>query len=136
MISYIKCLGKYALFNGRSTRREFWGYTIINFLIIFGLVWIRSKTQLTSGDDDNIMKTLQKVIEYAFIVYILVTICPSFAVMCRRWHDIGRTGKWLWLNLVLGVGTVVSFFFFLGKGDEGTNEYGRDPREKSRKKRR
>lgn len=136
MISYIKCLGKYSTFSGRSTRREFWGYTIVNALIFIVLIYLQSNLIIGASSNISTVRTLRSIIDYIIILYAIITICPSFAVMCRRWHDLGRTGKWLWLNLVLGVGTVVSLLFFLGKGDEGTNEYGRDPRERKYKRRR
>lgn len=125
MGSYFICLGKYASFGGRSTRTEFWGYTIVNSLIIFALAYF----YMHAG------KTYQTVATTLLIVYIAVTVCPSLAVMSRRWHDMGRTGKWLLLNLVVGVGTIVSLLFMLSKGEDGTNEYGRNPRERRYRKR-
>ncbi len=136
MISYIKCLGKYSSFSGRSTRREFWGFAIINFLILFGLFYLQATVQVSESSNVATAKTLRTVIDFGIILYILLTLSPALAAMCRRWHDLGRTGKWLWLNFVPVVGTVVSLFFFLGKGDEGTNDYGRDPRERKYKRRR
>ena len=70
------------------------------------------------------------------IIYILITICPTLAATVRRWHDLGRTGKWLWLNLVPGVGTVVTLGFMCCKGEDATNEYGRNPRERKIRRRR
>ncbi len=125
MGSYFVCLGKYATFNGRSTRTEFWGYTIVNSIIIFALAYF----YINAG------KSYQTIATTLFIAYTIISICPSLAAMSRRWHDLGRTGKWLWLNLVPVVGTVVSLFFMLGEGEDGTNEYGRNPRERRYRKR-
>ncbi len=136
MLSYIKCLGKYSSFSGRSTRREFWGFTVVNFLIMTGLIYLQSTVQVSESSNVGTARTLRLAIDFGIILYALLTLSPALAAMCRRWHDLGRTGKWLLLNLVPVVGTVVSLFFFLGKGDEGTNEYGRDPRERKYKRRR
>ena len=129
MGSYFRCLGKYATFSGRSTRGEFWGYTVVHIILLGGMFYF----YFTAGDE------LSRNVSTAVVVmYIILTFCPSLAVTSRRWHDIGRTGKWLWLNLVIGIGTIVTFGFMLTQGEEGTNEYGRNPRERKirRKKRR
>lgn len=120
-MSYLKCLSKYAVFKGRAPRREFWGFSIINIIILLIILILHASFQ--TG-------TLHTVLTYLVIIYAALTIVPSLAVMSRRWHDLGRTGLWVLLNLVPGIGTLVSLFFFLGRGDRGTNRYGRDPREK------
>ena len=125
MTSYFVCLSKYATFSGRATRVEFWGYSIMNSLIIFGLAYF----YMNAGAAQQTLATT------LFLIYVILTICLSLAVMSRRWHDIGRTGKWLFLNLVPVVGTVVSLFFMLSDDEEGTNEYGRNPRERRYRKR-
>lgn len=159
MLSYIKCLGKYSSFGGRSTRREFWGYTIVNLLIISAFIWARSAARISDiTQTTGSMQTLQKVIEYTFIVYVLITFCPSLAAMCRRWHDLGRTGHWLWGHLILLLAAVLSFLFlkaylpyvlicnaaylavtlgfYLCKGDAGANRYGENPDEKKKRRKR
>ncbi len=127
MFSYFNCLGKYATFRGRTRRWDFWWYTIINnlFLTIIGYFCFTSETPLSQGLSFAI-----------FIIYVAITITPTLAAMTRRWHDLGRSGKWLWLNLVPVVGTVVSYIFFLGRGEESTNEYGLDPSKRRRPRRR
>ena len=125
MTSYFICLGHYATFKGRATRVEFWGYTIVNSILIAALAYF----YLNAAQEQQTLATV------LFFMYVLLTICPSLAVMSRRWHDIGRTGKWLFLNLVPVVGTVVSLFFMLSDDEAGTNEYGRNPRERRYRKR-
>lgn len=125
MASYFICLAKFAVFRGRSTRTEFWGYTIVNSIIICALAYF----YLTADKANSTLATT------LLIIYLIISIFPSLSVMCRRWHDLGRTGKWLWLNLVPVVGTVVSMFFMLGSGEEAANEYGRNPRERRYRKR-
>lgn len=126
MSSYFICLGRYATFRGRATRVEFWGFTIVNAILLFALGYFYLNAQ---AEHQTIATTL-------FLIYAIMTLCPALAVMSRRWHDRGRTGKWLLLNLVPVVGTVVTLFFMAGDGEEGTNEYGRNPRERRYRKRR
>ncbi|MGM9936841.1 MAG: DUF805 domain-containing protein [Candidatus Ornithomonoglobus sp.] len=126
MSSYIKCIKKYAQFKGRATRREFWGFALINAAVVLILMLFQAKFQTGAA---------HIVFTYLLGAYILFTFIPSLAVMSRRWHDLGRTGWWVLLNLVVGVGSVVSLCFFLCRGDEGKNFYGRDPRVKKHIKR-
>lgn len=122
MLSYLRCLGKYAVFRGRAPRREYWGFTIVNAIVLLVILLLHAKFQ--TG-------TVHTVFTYTVIIYAALTFIPALAVMVRRWHDLGRTGWWILLNLVPGVGTLVSMCFFLGRGDRGTNDYGRDPRERN-----
>ena len=127
MFSYFNCLGKYATFSGRATRREFWLYNLINIIILSVMVYFffAAKTDMSR----NISATV-------LIIYLAITISPTCAVMSRRWHDLGSTGNWLWLNLVPVVGTFVSYCFMMCKGEDCTNEYGRNPLEKRFRKKR
>lgn len=127
MGSYFNCLGRYASFGGRSSRKEFWGYTIVNSVILAVMVYFYFNTD--SQLSQNISATV-------LILYILITVCPSLAVVIRRWHDLGRTGKWILLNFIPGVGTIVSLCFFLAKGEPTTNEYGRNPLERKLRRKR
>jgi uncharacterized membrane protein YhaH (DUF805 family) len=125
MGSYIRCLKKYAEFHGRSSRAEFWGYSIVNAVIIFALLWFHSNYE--TG-------VIYYTTAYIAVIYIAATIVPTLAATVRRWHDIGRTGTWLFLNLIPGAGTLATLFFMLCKGDEYTNAYGKDPYAKARKR--
>lgn len=125
MKSYIQCIKQYAQFNGRATRREFWGFTLMNAVIILIILLLQSKFQ--TG-------TIHLILTYLLYAYLLLTLVPALAVISRRWHDLGRTGWWVLLNLVPGVGSFVTLCFFLGKGEPGKNFYGRDPRRKKRRR--
>lgn len=60
------CFRKYATFSGRAKRPEYWWFFLLNFLLglipVIGTIW---------G---------------------LVVLIPSFAVLWRRMHDIGKPG--------------------------------------------
>lgn len=127
MGSYFSCLGKYSTFDGRSRRREFWGYTIVNAIILAIMIYF----YVTAKTD-----TSQSLSTAVLIIYIIITICPTLAAISRRWHDVGRTGKWLWLNIIPAIGTVVTYCFMLCDSEEGINEYGRNPKERKIRRRR
>lgn len=118
MLSYIKAMGKYADFGGRASRREFWGFLITNS-VLWGVI-IYFLRRFPDGVENNVMIAVA-------VMYFALTIVPSVAIVFRRWHDLGRTGAWTLLNLVPGIGSIVTLCFFLSKGDGFNNRYGADP---------
>ena len=125
-MGYINCLRKYAKFNGRASRSEYWGFVIANTVILLILLSAHAYFQL------GMLHTLLAILIISYSLFIII---PTFAAMSRRWHDIGRTGLWIILNIVPIIGQVVTFFFLLGKGTDGDNEFGRKPGRKRKKRR-
>jgi uncharacterized membrane protein YhaH (DUF805 family) len=105
---YMAVLKKYAVFNGRANRREYWTYLLINIAIAVVL-----------GVVDRL---LGKVGVFG-ILYGLATLVPGTAVSMRRLHDTNRSGWFLLLGLVPLVGLVLLYFMAL-EGQAGTNLYG------------
>ncbi|MBQ3425762.1 MAG: DUF805 domain-containing protein [Clostridia bacterium] len=126
MISYIKGMGRYASFSGRSSRREFWGFTITH-AVLWGVIIYLFK-QFPDGVANNVMVAVA-------VMYFALTIVPSVAIIFRRWHDLGRTGAWFLLNFVPVIGTIVTLGFFLCRGDSFANQYGADPYSVKRRRR-
>lgn len=127
MLSYINAFERYAVFRGRSTRVQFWSYTLVN-LLLWGVI-VYCFLKYPRGLANNVVTAIG-------IMYFVITIVPTLALISRRWHDIGRTGLWTLLNLVPGAGTIATLCFFLYHGDRFTNKYGRDPYDKKLKRRR
>lgn len=84
---YILGFKKYGQFTGRSTKAEFWYFTLFNYLIFFALEII----SYIIGDIESILSTL----------FILVTLMPWLAVLVRRLHDTGKSGWWMLTGLIL-----------------------------------
>ncbi|CAH0530935.1 Inner membrane protein YhaH [Allocatenococcus thiocycli] len=110
---YLAVLKKYAVFNGRARRKEYWMFFLFNLLITIVLEII-----------DGLLGT-------ALIgaVYGLAVLVPSIAVTVRRLHDIGRTGWWVLIGLIPLLGLIVLIIFAATEGNRGRNEYGSDPKE-------
>lgn len=101
MTWYIVALKKYAIFNGRSRRTEFWMFALINLLIVVGL-----------GVVDFIYETPRLTLIYGFAVLI-----PSLSVTVRRLHDTDRSGRWILISLVpVAVWLILLFFVGLEEG--------------------
>lgn len=61
-------------------------------------------------------------------LYGLALLLPGLAVGVRRLHDTGRSGWW-WLVALIPLAGVVWLIVLLAlPGDEGSNQYGADPK--------
>ena len=109
---YIEVIQKYAEFEGRAKRTEFWLYMLIHNVIIA----ILAALSVFVADIFNVVA----------IVYALALLVPSLAVGCRRLHDSGKSG-WLqliWLVPLVGL-IIMIVLFVLPSGDD--NKYGVRP---------
>ncbi|HVT36660.1 MAG TPA: DUF805 domain-containing protein [Nevskiaceae bacterium] len=103
---------KYAQFDGRAHREEFWMFVLVNFLasLAVGIVaWIIHLQLLRA-------------------LYALAVLVPSLALGARRLHDTHRSGWWQLIVLIPVIGWIVLLVFFVQPGDAGDNSYGADPR--------
>jgi uncharacterized membrane protein YhaH (DUF805 family) len=114
---YIEVLKKYAVFNGRAKREEYWMFVLFNFIIglVFGLVF-----SIIGGDPKN---------NIFYNLYALAILIPSIAVSVRRLHDTNRSGWWLLINFIPIVGFIVILVFMASDSQPGENQYGPNPKE-------
>lgn len=105
---FIKCFKQYADFSSRARRKEFWWFTVINFIImlifIIGLmvpIFKMSYAVAMSGGDledfnemEMVVTMLKNPFIYIYLIYYLAVLIPSISVFVRRLHDIGRSGYW------------------------------------------
>ena len=116
---YLKVLKQYADFNGRARRSEYWYYTLVNMIVIYGLIFLGGAMASSSSAIAGILATLSTI-------YALATMIPSIAAGVRRMHDVGKSGWFILIplyNLILAV----------TEGQTGSNEYGPDPKAAERK---
>lgn len=111
---YLEVLKKYAVFNGRSRRTEYWMFTLFNLIISFVIAFAEGMVGSPG-------------IVYA--LYGLAVFLPSLGVMIRRLHDIGRSGWWVLIGFVPLVGLIVLLVFAVTDSNPGDNEYGPNPKE-------
>ena len=97
---------KYADFNTRSRRSEYW------WSVLFSAV----AGSLATG----ILK------DYAWI-WSLVVLIPTIAISVRRLHDIGRPGTWYLLNLIPVVGSIILLVWYC-QDSTGDNQWGPNPK--------
>ncbi len=89
----------YLDFEGRATRKQFWMFVLINFIIVFLIGFVG---QLLLDDIGSWLSNL----------YSLAVLLPSIAIAIRRLHDIGKSGWWLLIGLIPVVGWIILIVFY------------------------
>jgi uncharacterized membrane protein YhaH (DUF805 family) len=118
---YLEVLRKYAVFNGRARRKEYWFFVLFNVLISIILGFIDGLLGLTDSGGLGPLRGL----------YTLAVLIPSLAVAVRRLHDTGKSGWFLLLALIPCVGGIILLIFMAQEGESGGNQYGSDPKEET-----
>ena len=125
------CLNKYAQFNGRASRSEFWYFYLA--LIIYFVV---------AGFLLGVAGVSDEVFDLAILVLLIPIFIPVISVSARRLHDLNQSG---WMQCIfipgfmadefLGTGYVIYLltlalfvFWFSQAGKKGKNRFGAQPR--------
>lgn len=112
---YIAALKRYADFKGRSRRKEYWYFVLINILVSLVLAVIDGALGLGSEG-----------VGLLGGIYSLAVLLPSLAVGARRLHDTGRSGWWQLIALIPIIGPIVLIVFLASGSEPGTNKYDTD----------
>lgn len=125
---YLMVWKKYAEFDGRARRTEYWMFVLFNALALIVLAAI-------GGIGIAINEDYGGVLFIPLGLYYLASLIPSIAVAVRRYHDTGKSGWLLLLFIVLGfipivgfIGAIIQLVFLCQDSDPGTNEYGPNPK--------
>jgi uncharacterized membrane protein YhaH (DUF805 family) len=104
---------KYASFQGRTLRSEFWWFMLAVVIATFVAATI---DQYALGGR-TILEGL----------VTLATVVPSLSVGARRLHDIDRSGWWQLLSIIPLIGTIVLIVWWAQAGTPGPNRFGEPP---------
>lgn len=105
-----KGLSNYTNFSGRARRKEFWFFTLAQFIIAIIAMILDSILFDSIG-----------------LFYALVTLglfIPSLAVAIRRLHDTGRSGWWFLVSFLPLIGGIVLIVFLAGDTKYESNQWG------------
>ena len=117
---FMTVLRKYAVFEGRARRREYWFFVLFYILISVVLAVV-----------DRMLGTYVEAYGMGALgaLFCLGLLIPSIAVGARRLHDTGRSGWWLLIGFIPVIGVIVLIVFFVLDSQPGTNAYGPNPKE-------
>ncbi len=109
---YTDVIRRYADFDGRSDRPEFWWFALVN-LIVSLVLWTIGLVAFGFYGA-----------ELVAVLYGLVTLLPALGVEIRRLHDTNRSGWWILISLIPVIGGIILIVFFAGAGTQGPNRFG------------
>ncbi len=81
MKHFINAFKLYGVFSGRSTREEYWMFTLIYLL-----------SYLTLSAISLVLES--ELFQIVLSALTLAVIIPSLSITARRLHDVGRSGWW------------------------------------------
>jgi Predicted membrane protein len=117
-------LKRYADFQGRSQRKEFWMFQLIYAALFLATVILVGGTTDMYGD----WSPFGNMVVGLIVLAMLGLFIPSLAVQARRFHDQDKSGWLVLLNLIPYLGSLVVFVFMLLDGTPGPNRFGDDPK--------
>lgn len=110
---------KYATFEGRARRKEYWYFVLMNIIILFGLSFIDGLTGTFNTDAG--MGVLSGI-------YTLAILIPSIAVSIRRLHDSNLSGWWILLVFIPIFGAITLIILYVRDSTPEENKYGPNPK--------
>lgn len=116
---------KYASFEGRATRSEYWlfylFYAICAFVGVFAVA-------ILGGIIGYATEEFGVFIAIYYIGVLLICLpfmIPFISVTVRRLHDTGRSGWWFWIGFVPLLGGIILLVLMILESQPRDNEFGR-----------
>ena len=116
------CLRKYADFNGRASRPEFWWFVLAIWLIQAVLFLIAVSGMRDRGAGDGMPAFF-----FLAMIFSLAVLLPYLAALVRRLHDTNRSGAYFFVAFIPLVGGIILLIFLASEGTAGQNAYGPPP---------
>jgi uncharacterized membrane protein YhaH (DUF805 family) len=119
-------LKRYADFQGRSRRMEYWMFTlgiVIVEIVLFALFAALGAFRTGDGAPSPMMWPMLII----FGIFGLAIIVPALAVQVRRFHDQDKSGWFVLLGFIPYVGGLIVLVFMCLPGTSGPNRFGPDP---------
>lgn len=117
-------LKKFAQFNGRAGREEFWMFQLVHLIITSILIVVL----FFFMNYQNFTQTSWLVGLGVLYMYGISVFLPNLGLMVRRLHDIGKSGWWCLLSLIPLVGILWLVVLLIADSQPGANPYGPSPK--------
>ncbi|ARU15424.1 DUF805 domain-containing protein [Croceicoccus marinus] len=122
-------LARYFDFSGRSRRKEYWMFALLNLIIITIFVTALLTLGISLDPYDATGGPVMWLVMAVLGIYSLLILIPSIAVQVRRFHDQDKSGWFVLINFVPYIGGLIVLVFMLLEGTRGPNKYGPDSKE-------
>lgn len=110
---------KYAQFEGRARRSEYWYFTLFNMIVSWIVIGLSTAIGMNSDYGSFGMVGL---------IYMAAILIPSIGVIVRRLHDVGKSGWFYFIVLIPLVGVIWLFVLLVTDSQYGDNKYGPNPK--------
>jgi uncharacterized membrane protein YhaH (DUF805 family) len=96
-----RCLiEKYADFNGRASKSEYWWFALFSVLVYLGVALLSGGVFDETGNMSGLATTMFLLVAFALLL-------PSVAVAVRRLHDTDKSGWFYLVALIPYVGGII-----------------------------
>jgi uncharacterized membrane protein YhaH (DUF805 family) len=113
-------LKKYADFQGRARRAEYWMFVLFQILVYIAVAILG---MIVSGGNSN-----SAAATGLMALVTLGLLLPSIAVTVRRLHDTNRTGWWILISFLPLIGGIWLLVLTVLDGTPANNRFGPDPK--------
>ncbi|WP_421574760.1 DUF805 domain-containing protein [Stenotrophomonas maltophilia] len=121
MSSMLFPLKRYADFQGRSGRKEYWMFLLFQMVVSIALNIV---SFIGASMDSGLIAGIGTVLAAVFALAMFI---PNISVFVRRLHDIDKSGwQLLWAFLPI-VGAIILLVFMVKPGTNGSNRFGPAP---------
>ena len=123
-------LRRYADFQGRSRRKEYWMFllAVIILYTVFMVPLMLGGFSMAMAGQQSTPGPLYFVGFGVMGILVLALLVPSIAVQVRRFHDQDRSGWMVLIGLIPYVGGIIVLVFMCLDGTRGPNRFGPDPK--------
>lgn len=115
---YLTALKKYAVFSGRSRRKEYWMFCLFSLIFSIAAMVIDGVLGSSIGMGYGVV----------YLLYALGVFIPSIAVSVRRLHDVGKSGWFLLIALIPIIGAIWLIVLVCSDSEAGVTKYGPNPK--------
>ena len=130
-------LKRYADFQGRSRRLEYWLFALLNAIVLgvlYGIIIGSLAGSVTIDPNTGAATGMNPagagfggIVGIILFVWSLAVLVPLLAVTVRRLHDQDKSG-WLVLLQLVPIANIVLLVFMFLPGTPGPNKFGPDPK--------
>jgi uncharacterized membrane protein YhaH (DUF805 family) len=117
------CFSKYANFEGRASRSEYWWFILFTSLITVGFEAVIDRNSFNKS-------SYQDTAEVMGIIVNLALFLPQIAVTTRRLHDVNKSGWWQLISFTI-IGLIPLIVWLVTKGEKHYEDRGVNFSEKS-----
>ena len=94
---YVSAFKQYATFSGRADKASYWTFIIISNII------------LRAFEERNTQNDLCSII---YLLVWIIILPPQLSILVRRFHDINKSGRWLFALMIMTFAPQIICFFY------------------------